>query len=81
MFQFTIVVNNVKNNDCTGHFVMVPLNLTCLQHSFFEHLFNLNCIGIDKMTLIIMIHDNTQTLQILKNDFFFRINMLKLLWR
>jgi len=28
----------------TGHFVMVPLNLTylhCLQHSFFEHLFNL----------------------------------------
>jgi len=29
---------------CTGHFVMVPLNLTylhCLQHSFFEHLFNL----------------------------------------
>jgi len=29
---------------CTGHFVMVPLNMTylhCLQHSFFEHLFNL----------------------------------------
>jgi len=29
---------------CTGHFVMVPLNLTslhCLQHSFFEHLYNL----------------------------------------
>ena len=29
---------------CTGHFVMVPLNLTyihCLQHSFFEYLFNL----------------------------------------
>jgi len=29
---------------CTGHFVMVPLNLTyrhCLQHFFFEHLFNL----------------------------------------
>ena len=29
---------------CTGHFVMVRLNLTylqCLQHSFFEHLFNL----------------------------------------
>jgi len=29
---------------CTGHFVMVPLNLTylhCLQHSVFEHLFNL----------------------------------------
>jgi len=29
---------------CTGHFVMVPLNLTnlhCLQHSFFEHFFNL----------------------------------------
>ena len=30
---------------CTGHFVMVPLKLTylhCLQHIFFEHLFNLN---------------------------------------
>jgi len=29
---------------CTGHCVMVPLNLTCLhylQHSFFEHLYNL----------------------------------------
>jgi len=29
---------------CTGHFVMVPLNLTCLhclQHSFLEHFFNL----------------------------------------
>ena len=28
---------------CTGHFVTVPLNLTCLhclQYSFFEHLFN-----------------------------------------
>ena len=29
---------------CTRHFVVVPLNLTylhCLQHSLFEHLFNL----------------------------------------
>jgi len=29
---------------CTGHFVIVPLNLTylqCLQHSLFKHLFNL----------------------------------------
>ena len=29
---------------CTGHFVMVPLNMTylhCLQHSLFEHFFNL----------------------------------------
>ena len=29
---------------CTGHFVMLPLNLTylhCLQRSLFEHLFNL----------------------------------------
>jgi len=29
---------------CTGHFVMVPLNMTCLhclQHSLFVHLFNL----------------------------------------
>jgi len=28
---------------CTGHFVIVPLNLTylhCLQHSFIEHFFN-----------------------------------------
>ena len=28
----------------SGHFVMVPLNMTylhCLQHSFIEHLFNL----------------------------------------
>jgi len=33
-------------SSCTGHFVMVPLNLTyihCLQHSLFEHLFNLYC--------------------------------------
>ena len=31
---------------CTGRFVMVPLNMTylhCLQHSLFEHLFNLYC--------------------------------------
>jgi len=31
---------------CTGYFVMVPLKLTylhCLQHSSFEHLFNLYC--------------------------------------
>jgi len=29
---------------CTGHFVMVPLNLTylhCLQHSLFQRIFNL----------------------------------------
>ena len=33
---------------CTGHFITVPLYLTylhCLQHSVFEHLFNLYCIG------------------------------------
>jgi len=33
---------------CTGNFVMVPLNMTylhCLQHSFFEHPFNLYCIS------------------------------------
>ena len=33
---------------CTGHSVMVPLNLTCLhclQYSFFEHLFNLYYIN------------------------------------
>jgi len=31
---------------CTGHFAMGSLNLTylhCLQHSFFEHPFNLYC--------------------------------------
>ena len=31
---------------CTGHFVMMPLNLTylhCLLQSLFEHLFNLYC--------------------------------------
>ena len=31
---------------CTGHFVMVPINLTCqhcLQHFFFVHLFHLYC--------------------------------------
>jgi len=29
---------------CTGHFVIIPLNMACLhclQHCFFEHLFNL----------------------------------------
>jgi len=34
---------------CTGHFVMIPLHLTyqhCLQHVFFEHLFNFNCNDI-----------------------------------
>jgi len=34
---------------CTGHFVMVPLNMTylhCLQHSLFEHLFNLYCAEV-----------------------------------
>jgi len=34
---------------CTVHFVMAPLNLTCLhclQHSFFEHYFNLYYITI-----------------------------------
>ena len=37
-------LNNKQEQACTGHFAMVPLNLTsalhCLQHSFFEHLFN-----------------------------------------
>ena len=39
---------------CTGRFVMVPLNLTCiqwLQHSFFEHLFSL----YDKKVTILLI--------------------------
>ena len=40
--RFCIIVPCVSF--CTGHFVMVPLNMTylhCLQHSLFEHLFNL----------------------------------------
>ena len=48
---------------CTGHFVKVPLNLTyqhCLQHSFFEHLFNLylfkrQCIKINYQNIFILI--------------------------
>jgi len=40
---------------CTGHFVIVPLNLTylhCLQHSFFEHIFNLyNPLNSDVVVL------------------------------
>jgi len=38
------VVFTVDIIACTGHFVMVPLNMTylhCLQQSLFEHLFNL----------------------------------------
>ena len=45
---------------CTGHFVMVPLNLTnlhCLQHSLFEHLFKLYFTFIE----------NLQTFKLLKN--------------
>jgi len=33
----------------TGHFVMVPLNMTCLhcmQHSLFVHLFNLYYVDV-----------------------------------
>ena len=39
---------------CTGHFVMVPLNMTylhCVQHSLFEHLFNLY---YDSMSLSVL---------------------------
>jgi len=35
---------------CTGHFVMVPINLTYphfLQHFFFEHIFHLYCYHVD----------------------------------
>jgi len=42
--QISGVVFTVDIIACTGHFVMVPLNLTylhCFQHSLFEHLFNL----------------------------------------
>jgi len=40
----SLIVEPCLVSFCTGHFVMVPLNLTylhCLQHSLFEHLFNL----------------------------------------
>jgi len=43
---------------CTGHFVMVPLNLTnlhCLQHYLSEHLFNLYLIS-QMMSVKITIH-------------------------
>jgi len=39
---------------CTGHFVMVPLNLTylhCLQHSFYEHFFILYCNSSNKLMI------------------------------
>jgi len=40
---------------CTGHFVMVPLNMTCLhclQHSLFEHLFNFYYMAITLFALV-----------------------------
>jgi len=39
-----VVINYFLHSFCTGHFAMVPLNLTflhCLQHSLFDHFFNL----------------------------------------
>ena len=42
---------------CTGHFVMVPLNITylhCLQHSLFEHLFNLYYVKLWHLFLPLM---------------------------
>jgi len=57
MYKSVFLTNNLSLfGFCMGHFVMVPLNLIylhCLQHSFFEHLFNLywnviwteNCTG------------------------------------
>ena len=47
----------------TGYFVMVPLNMTylhCLQHSLFEHLFNLYylfCIGYHKCHILNTVYD------------------------
>ena len=43
---------------CTGHFVMVPLNLTCphcLQHFFFEHLFHLYLLHIYRTSLFLLV--------------------------
>ena len=45
-FYLSLMKVAILNYICTGHFVMVPLNMTylhCLQHSLFEYLFNLYC--------------------------------------
>ena len=50
---------HVFNKYLTCHFVMVPLNMTylhCLQHSLFEHLFNLYCYvpGLNKQQAVVI---------------------------
>ena len=56
LHQHFLDTNSMLNTrDCTGHFVMVPLNMTylhCLQRSLFEHLFNLYChLWLQRSTL------------------------------
>ena len=49
---------------CTGHFVMVPLNMTylhCLQHSLFEHLFNLY-VYVYEFTMGVQLNNNLHNL-------------------
>ena len=61
---------------CTGHFVMVPLNMTylhCLQHSLFEHLFNLYYTTTEKFLL--REHWRMDSRLILTLYFLFRFNM------
>ena len=46
---------------CTGHFVIVPLNMTylhCLQHSLFEHPFNFYYILFESDTLVLHLHNS-----------------------
>ena len=53
---------------CTGHFVMVPFNITYLhwlQHSLFEHLFNLycpHCHIVGPYVVLLCAIDNTPSL-------------------
>jgi len=49
----------LRDGFCMGYFVIVPLDLTylhCLQHSFFEHLFNLYCLFVNTELLIMRIN-------------------------
>ena len=65
---------------CTGHFVMVPLNMTylhCLKHSLFEHLFNLYCHR-NKLLMYKAnkLHNNMESLGRVVSEIFFNF-----IWR
>ena len=72
-----------------GHFVIVPINLTCphcLQHFFFEHLFHLyyviNVYGYNQddtslfNTLNTIIMENNNNTFIIGGDFNTKVNLL-----